>query len=375
MTLIRQFCGDIELRRMPWVVLGIALVLSAAGVLSITSADCFATAKRQIVFGMVGVVVFFAFALLDYRRLSGLALPLYAAAVLSLVLLFKLGADIKGVRRWYDFGPFSIQPSEPMKYVLVIALADYFCFRRRPEGLKRLLLPLVLTFLPLLLIVMQPDLGTAMLLVPAFFVMAFIAGARIRHLAAICLAGCVLMASAWLIPGGLKQYQRDRVVSFLMPARYPRSNASYNADQATIAISNGGLTGQGWGRGELNRLGRVPESHTDFIFPVIAEEWGFIGTSALILLYVALMVRLWLIARKGREPFARLLASGVLGLFAVQSLLHMAISLRLAPITGLTLPLVSYGGSSLVSTFAGLGLAASTAIHKSFVFSDEEPGV
>jgi rod shape determining protein RodA len=161
----------------------------------------------------------------------------------------------------------------------------------------------------------------------------------------------------------LRDYQRRRVLAFIDPSSDPDSVAAYNAEQAVMAIRSGGLHGQGWGRGVLNRLGRVPERYADFIFPVIAEEWGFWRTALVMAGYWIFTCLIAWVAWTARDPMGRLLASGVLTLFVVQSFLHMAISLRLAPITGLTLPLVSYGGSSLLSTYAGLGLVASVATH------------
>jgi len=178
----------------------------------------------------------------------------------------------------------------------------------------------------------------------------------VRNLALLVFGGLALAVCAWITPGALKDYQKERLISFIDPERNPNSSASYNARQATLAVTGGGPTGQGWGQGMLNRLRRVPERHTDFIFPVVAEEWGFFRSAAVILLYLLLFVTT-------DELFGRLVAGGVFTIFAFQSLLHVAISLRLAPITGLTLPLISYGGSSLVSTLGGLGLMASVAMH------------
>ena len=178
----------------------------------------------------------------------------------------------------------------------------------------------------------------------------------------------MLAVGVWFSPIGLKDYQRERVLAFLEPAWYVGTTevetpAAYNSRQAMSAIMSGGVEGQGWGQGVLDCLKRVPERHTDFIFPVIAEEWGFMRTAPFVCLYLVLTVALGLLAAREEAPFGRLIIGGVMVLFAFQSLLHMAIALRLTPITGLTLPLVSYGGSSLVSTFAGVGLAASVRMH------------
>ncbi len=262
------------------------------------------------------------------------------------------------------------QPSELVKLILVVTLADYLRFQRRIDRLRDLLLPLGLTAVPMLLVAKEPDLGTSLVFMPVFFAMAFLAGAKVRNLVLIVLAGCLLGAAGWFTPvGGMKDYQKQRVLAFLDPAAsrtrgQVETPAAYNSRQAMNAIMSGGLEGQGWGKGMLNRLKRVPERHTDFIFPVIAEEWGFLRTAGFIAFYLLLVAVLAVLAALERDPFGRLIIGGVMVLFAFQGLLHMAISLRLTPITGLTLPLVSYGGSSLVSTFAGFGLVASVRMHE-----------
>jgi len=372
MKIFERAVGRIELRRMPWAVLVLAVLLTVVGALFIRSAHSYGLARKHLIFAGIGVAAFFCMAFLDYRHLGSMAIPLYFAGLISLALLPFFGARIRGVRRWYDLGLVLVQPSEPMKLILVIALADYFSFKRNRSNLRGLIAPLVLTLLPMALIIRQPDFGTAMLFLPLFFAMAFLAGVPVRNLLIVVVVGTVLFACAWFVPGVLKDYQRNRLMSFIDPERDPQSNASYNAQQAILAINSGGLHGRGWGEGHLNRLGRIPERHTDFIFPVIAEEWGFIKTSGVVCLYLILMALLGLTTLRARDAFSRLVAGGVLTLFSVQSLLHMAISLRLAPITGLTLPLVSYGGSSLVTTFAALGLSASVAIRKTFIFPEEE---
>ncbi len=374
MRTIREITGRVFPKRMPWHVLALALALTCIGAAFIRSAHSAAYAYRHLVFAGIGCAAFVGLSFLDYRHLRGIALLLYGAGMLALAGLPLFGVVVNNARRWYDLGLFHAQPSEPMKYLLVIALADYFRLRPRRDRLRDMLAPLALTVVPMLLIAIEPDFGTALIFAPVVFGMAFLGGVKVRNLAILAAGGCLLLAAVWLTPGALRDYQRERVMSFVDPGRNPDTSAAYNARQATIAISAGGLRGQGWGQGVLNRLGRVPERHTDFIFPVIAEEWGFVRTAGVIFLYLLLVFLLARLARATREPFGRLLIGGVMIVFAVQSLLHMAISLRLAPITGLTLPLISYGGSSLVSTYAGLGLAASVRMHRSVGFEGDEPG-
>jgi rod shape determining protein RodA len=206
-----------------------------------------------------------------------------------------------------------------------------------------------------------------MLFLPVFFGVAFLAGVPFRNLALVAAAGCVLLVGAWLTPGVLHDYQKRRLTAFINPGANPHSAAAYNARQATLAVAGGGWTGQGWGEGVLNRMRRIPERHTDFIFPVIAEEWGFVRSTAFIAFYLLLLGLIARIAWDTHGQFGRLLVGGILTLLAVQGLLHLAISLRLAPITGLTLPFISYGGSSLVVSMAGLGLVAGVRIRSEFV--------
>ena len=361
--MLRGVTGQFELRRMPWVLPAAAVVIALVGALFITSAASTFYAKRHLAFLLVGVIAFFCMALVDYRHLPSLSVPLYVAGMVALAMLPVLGKTVNNARRWYALGPVNVQPSEPMKYVMVLVLATYFTYRAQARRLLDLAVPLALTLPPMLLIARQPDLGTAMLFLPAFFAVAFLAGVPVRHLVLLFAAACALAVAAWNAPGLIKPYQRDRVISFIDPERNPHSSASSNARQATLAVAGGGLHGQGWGQGILNRLRRVPQRHTDFIFPVIAEEWGFLRTGTIVLFYLLMVSLLGRIAWQTPDPFGRLLVGGVMTIFGFQSLLHVAISLRLAPITGLTLPLMSYGGSSLVSTFAGFGLVASVAMR------------
>jgi len=371
MRIIQRAVGQIELRRMPWALVVVALALTCVGALFITSAHSYTLGVKHLVFSGVGLVAFLCMTLFDYRHFAGVSLHLYILGVASLAALPFFGVTVNNARRWYDLGVVHMQPSEPMKLLLIIALAEYFAYRRESHGLRSIIPPLILTLVPMLLIARQPDFGTAMMLAPVFAVMAFIGKVRLRTLGILSAAGVILLAAVWFAPGVLKPYQRSRLKSFIDPKANPHSSASYNARQATLAISSGGLHGQGWARGRLNRLGRIPERHTDFIFPVIAEEWGFWKSSLVISLYLVIIALLARITMQSRDRFGKLIAGGVLALFASQSLMHLAIALRLAPITGLTLPLVSYGGSSLVTIFAAFGLASSVAIRKSIVFSED----
>jgi len=366
---MRAVRGSIRWRRMPWPLPLGALMLTVLGAAFIWSSHSQAFAVKHLAFGGLGCIMFCVVAVVDYRHAAGITLPLYILGLLALVGLWTpLGLTVNNARRWYELGLFRVQPSEPMKLLLALALADYFRFPEHTKRLRDLGVPLAMSGAAMALIIIQPDFGTAVMLVPVFCGVAFLGGVPWRNMGLLAVVGCALLAAAWFTPGVLKQYQRDRVISFLNPAANPESSASYNAEQAMLAISAGGMKGQGWGRGVLNRLGRVPERHTDFIFPVIAEEWGFARTAPVVVIYVILVASMVWVMWRTEDPFGALVVGGVLSVFAVQALLHVAISLRLAPITGLTLPLVSYGGSSLLTTYAAFGLVASVAMHRRRLF-------
>ncbi len=362
--ILNEITGTFKPRRIPWILLLAVIILCSIGAMMIASADSFSLAKRHIIFSVMGLGAFLLILIPDYRHLPALAAPLYSIGIIMLILLRFFGVTINNARRWFDLGPVNLQPSELMKVFLVISLATYFTYRPRVSRYRDILVPLVLTGLPVGLIIMQPDLGTSLVLMPMFFILSILAGVPWRKIGVIILLGLFFAVIAWNAPGLLRDYQRQRLTSFINPAASPHTPAAYNARQATLAIAGGGLTGQGWGRGRLTQLRRIPERHTDFIFPVIAEEWGFMGTSVFVLYYYAIAFLLLKMTLDSKDIFAKLLIGGIAGMFALQGAMHMAISLRLAPITGLTLPLVSYGGSSLIATMVGLGIAANAYMRQ-----------
>ena len=362
----------VDRKKIPWPLILSALLLSLIGVYFIRSAHSLGLAAKQGQFLLLAVFAMVFVSFLDLQWLASYSFYFYALGLLSLVMLPIFGVRINNAVRWYDLVKFRVQPSEFVKLALVLMLAEYFRFNKELHKPGQMMMPFAMTVAPMMFIVRQPDLGTSLLFLPVFFGMAFIAGARVKHLVLILTCLVLLAVSVWFIPGLLKPYQRQRVEAYLHPDRYVRSPAGYNSRQAVIAITTGGLRGRGWGQGVLNRLRRIPERHTDFIFPVIAEEWGFIRTVGLILLYGILLLSIYHVASSARDPYGRLVASGVMVLLATQGCLHMAISLRLAPITGLTLPLISYGGSSLLSTFLALGLVVNVAMNKPIIFASQE---
>lgn len=360
--------------------------------------------KKQLSFAFLGVAALVAVTFLDYRRLGPIAYGLYAVMLLLLALLIvakilrsRFGIEIpfleprNGAYCWiqFKFGGrtlFQVQPSEFCKIAYILALAYYLRFRKNYRALAGLIGPFALTLLAMVLIVLEPDLGTVMLLMPTLFAMLFAAGARSRHLI------LILCMAALSCPLVLKEYQRMRIAGFFLQNPRIMAAAHDNPRLATLlvgrpeliyqwqrdqgfqllhskqAVASGGLTGYGFARGPYlqDDFFSLPEKHNDFIFAVIAHQFGLVGSAATLGLYALIIAAGLRIAYKNTDPFGRLVAVGITSMFAVQTLVTTSMTLGLMPITGLTLPFVSYGGSSLLTSFISLGLLNSIGKHRPF---------
>lgn len=290
------------------------------------------------------------------------AYPFYLAtlALLAAVLLF--GVTIKGAQRWLDLGLFRFQPAELAKLTVPVALARLLAEGELPPDGKRFALAALLLLLPLLLIAKQPDLGTALMVAASGGAVLFLAGIPWRLILALLLLGLLAAVIGWEYL--LYDYQRDRILLFLDPYRDPLGKG-YHAIQAMVAVGSGGLTGKGWRQGSQTQLDYLPEPHTDFIFAVVAEEFGFLGAALVVLLYLLLFLRgLWLASRSER-PFARLLIGGLISTFFLNGFVNMAMVVGLLPIVGVPLPWFSYGGTSLLVQAVGFGIMMSLGRRRS----------
>jgi rod shape determining protein RodA len=285
----------------------------------------------------------------------------YVVGLGLLISVFVLGRTVSGARRWIHVGPFTVQPSEVFKLIFIITLA-WALTSARGERLSRAALvgTFVLLGVPFFLVVKQPDLGTALVLVPVLGATLVGLGLRMKVLGGLALGSVALMPLAWFV---LKPYQRDRLLVYLDPFRDPLGTA-YNVIQAKIAIGSGQLLGKGIGGATQSRLAFLPERHTDFIFAVFAEMWGFLGCLVLIVAYALLVLRGFEIAAGTRETRGRILALGVTSVFAVQILINIGMVTGLLPIVGIPLPLMSYGGSSMVVSLTALGLLISIRMRQ-----------
>ena len=346
-----------------WPLVGTALAITAVGLLTIGSLSPFrwgsGVAFRQLVWIAGGLCLLTIVLSVDYRSLVRTAPVLYVIGLGLLAAVFVLGRTVSGARRWIALGPLSFQPSELAKLITILALTWAFTWRReRSRG--NLLVALTLLAPMFVLIVRQPDLGTALVLLPMTAAILLAAGISARQFSFLALTGVGALPLAWFL---LKEYQRERLLVYLDPFRDPLGSA-YNVIQAKIAIGSGQLVGKGIEGATQSRLAFLPERHTDFIFAVFAEEWGFLGCLLLIAGYLFLLLRGYEIADRARDPIGRLLALGVTVLLASQVLVNLGMVTGLLPIVGIPLPFFSYGGSSMVISLMALGLLLSVRMRQ-----------
>lgn len=335
---------------------------------------------RQMLYLVAGALAMILTALTSYQKLGRWAYPIFVFMLAALTLLAVAGhlpvasfvPEIRGTRRWIRLPGFQVQPSEFMKIAFILALARYLRYRENYRTLRGLIGPFALTLVPMLLIVREPDLGTVILLLPVLFAMLFVAGARMKHLALIACTGIASMPLFYFF--AIEEYQRDRIRVLLRQGDSDprwRMDQGYQLFQSKVAIGSGGLTGQGFARGTFIRPGFLPDNHNDFIFAVISHQWGFLGSTLVLACFVVLVVAAIEVAAFTAEPFGRLLAIGVASLLAAQMLINVGMAIGLMPITGMTLPFVSFGGSSLITNFIAVGLLISIAKRRPWLLAPE----
>jgi rod shape determining protein RodA len=298
----------------------------------------------------------------SYQRFIDISYLLYAVNIILLAAILVIGSVRLGAQRWFSIGSFTFQPSEFIKLNLILALANYIGSRREAmASLASLIVPIALTAIPFALVLLQPDLGTALMLVPIFFAMLFAGGARIKHLVIMLILGLASLPFFWHFLHG---YQKQRLLVFINPNIDPLG-AGYTIIQSKIAVGSGGIFGKGYLAGTQSQLNFLPERHTDFIFSVIGEEWGLLGAAALLALYFLIANRSFRIASFTHDTYGRLVATGIAVMISLQVIVNMAMTIGLMPVVGIPLPLVSYGGSSLVATFLAVALVLNIAMRRS----------
>jgi cell division protein FtsW (lipid II flippase) len=376
-----------------WVVLLTALALTALGLLGVYVSEAAAEetatqTMRQASYLAVGLCGLIAIQIVGYKRIGGWAYPLFGIILVLLILLIVARKvpmapfipERRRTFRWIVFGPINIQVSEYAKIVFIIALAAYLRFRTNYRTLRGLLWPFVLTLVPLGLILKEPDLGTSLLLLPTLFVMLYAAGAKLRHLLLILGLG-LAAAPAFYFSPLMNPYQRDRIISLFQQDDSDdrwRLAAGYQLNQSKIALGSGQALGRGLTEGSFFKHELLPEEHNDFIFAVIGHQWGFVGSLAVILAYLVLVAAGLTIASMTADPLGRLMAVGVCALILAQATINIGMTIGIMPITGMTLPFVSMGGSALVANYLCIGLLIDVArrrpidiARKPFEFSEE----
>jgi len=316
---------------------------------------------RQILWIILGFIIMLFIANMDYIRVLDFAYFAYALNLILLLFLLIFGGERYGAKRWIDLGFFSLQPSEFVKITAIFALAAFLGGRREKTGaLDNFIYSIFLIMPAFLLIFLQPDLGTALVLVPILFSILFVCGENIKYVITTMVMGLLSMPIFWNI---LKDYQKSRLMVFINPDIDPLG-AGYTIIQSKIAIGSGGLLGKGWLNGTQSHLKFLPERHTDFIFSVIGEEWGFMGALALLALYALLIGRGIRIISGVDDIYGKAITTGFVTLLSFQILVNIAMTIGLMPVVGLPLPLISYGGSNIVATMIGAGFLLSASRHR-----------
>lgn len=359
-----------------WIILLTSLVLTGLGLLAVwaggsAQGEDATLATRQFGHLLVGLIGLGVVQVVGYRRIGQYAYLLFGITLVLLTLLLvaqkvnlaPIIPERRSTYRWIVLGPINIQVSEYAKVVYILALAWYLRFRTNYRSLAGLLGPFVLTLIPLALILKEPDLGTSLLLLPTLLVMLFVAGAKIRHLALVVLLGAIAAPAFYFSPF-MNPYQRERINSLFQQDETSdrwRLGAGYQLHQSKVALGSGRLAGQGLSEGGFFRHNLLPEEHNDFIFAVLGHQWGFIGGLAILSLYMLLIAMGLTIASSTTDPFGRLLAVGVCALICAQTVINVGMTIGLMPVTGMTLPFVSMGGSGLITNYLAIGLLIDVA--------------
>jgi len=360
------------LRPFDWLLVGATFAITALGLVMIYSTthhrvpgDPYYFVKRQALFAAIGLVAMVVVLLIDYRRMRELAMVFYGVTVfLLLAVLAPVGSNIKGHQAWFQLpGGFTLQLSELAKFGLIVALAGYCAQYRGEFDAWRLTVIIGLVSVPIGLVLLQPDLGTVMVLAVIILAILAVAGVSGKQLVVL---GLLAVTGVYAVVGlgVLKQYQLDRLTTFLDPESGTSQGTGYNLEQSTQAIAHWRTTGEGLLNGSQTQGGFVPEQHTDFIFTSVGEELGFFGGVVLLALFAIVMWRTWRTARLSRDFFGALVCVGVLAMLAFQMFENMGMTTGIMPVTGIPLPFMSYGGSSLISSFACIGLVANVSMRR-----------
>lgn len=360
-----------QFRRLDYLLVFFALLLVLYGILLIHSAALTSydgptiswanPVTKQVFFALAGLVLMLVIARIDYRRILAFKWPLYILSLFLLLAVMAVGVEINGSTRWFEFGGILVQPSEAAKLATILVLAKFL--EERGDEIQRLpilLMSIAIAGIPALLVLMEPDLGTAIVFGCAWLVMVVTAGARWAHLG--ILAACLVVIIPFASLTVLTEYQTERIALFVDPDRDPLGTG-FNIRQAQISVGSGGLFGRGYMEGSQTQLDYLRTQETDYIFSVLGEEFGFVGAAGLFLLLGMLLFRGIRTASRSRDMAGRYIAVGIVGMILFQAFINIGVNIRLFPVTGIPLPFISAGGSSLVSMFISLGVLQSINVR------------
>jgi rod shape determining protein RodA len=347
-----------------WVLLCLTLVLTLFGVSAIYSATleggqtAYLKQLCWIGIGLIGLILVTS---IDYRTVGKFSYLIYGLTIIALIAVAHFGKVVSGSQRWLSLGPLSIQPSELTKLVIIITLARYYNNKKRqPYRMYQLLIPGLLTAIPCLFIAKQPDLGTALVIISLFILLSFLAGIKLKSLLIMSVVALTLLPIGWHY---LRDYQKERIFTLFNP-NTDTLGAGYHSLQSRIAIGSGGLLGKGFMAGTQSRLNFLPEKYTDFIFAVLAEELGFVGAIILIILYLLLILRIIEIASKAPDKLGMLIVAGISCMLSINIIFNIGMVIGILPIVGLPLPLMSYGGSTMLTNLLGIGLVLNVRMRR-----------
>ncbi|MFA6325098.1 MAG: rod shape-determining protein RodA [Candidatus Paceibacterota bacterium] len=363
------------LKRIDWLLVFFLIPITLAGLITMKSFAPLEGAgnffNKQIIWILLSFAIFFVFSFIDFRFLKRTDVLVFLFLLFSgvLLLLFIIGSISHGATSWFSFGYFSFQPADVMKLILVLLLAKYFS-RRHVEirNIKHIFISGFYAFVPFVLVLLQPDFGSAMIIFFIWFGMALISGISKRHLLFIVVSGVLVFSALWVFV--FASYQKDRIINFLNPT-FDVHGSGYNTIQSTIAVGSGQIIGKGLGFGTQSRLKFLPEYQTDFIFAAFAEEWGFIGSLLILLLFVLVIWRILYFASIGLSNFETLFSIGIAIYLMAHIIINIGMNIGILPVAGIPLPFMSYGGSHLLTEFMGLGILMSMRRHARSVHRDD----
>jgi rod shape determining protein RodA len=366
---------------LPWgmvsLIFGITLIgLAAVYSATYTSHGPSSLYYKQIVWVSMGVIVMLFALIVDYHTVGRFAYVLYALSLFLLLLVMVIGKSGMGAQRWLAVGPFVFQPSELAKLSLTLALARYFAEdpRRGGYGLRDLAIPGAMVLVPLVLVLKQPDLGTALMLLLTSSIIVVLAGIHLRSVLTVLVSAAVIVSLVLFVSpvrhkiwGSLKPYQQNRIRAFIDPSSDPLGSG-YHANQSKIAVGSGQIIGKGYRNGTQSQMAFLPERHTDFIFAVIAEEMGLVGSGVLILLYLIFLLVGVDTAKNAKDRLGVLMAGGIVGMISLYVFINVGMAVGIVPVVGVPLPLVSYGGTSIITTFLAIGLLLNIQTRRFMLF-------